>query len=228
MLTKWLDRIEARVGRHRGIRNLMNIVVIGTVFVYLADFILPFLADGRSMSGLLAFSKARIMQGQIWRLVTFIFVPERSAHLLLLAFGLYFDWLMGDMLQNTWGTFRFTLFYTVGMLGAVISGCITGYATAYYLNMSLMLAVACIQPDMKISPLGLGGMVQLRMKWVALLAVAMMVLPLVQAASWRQAVGLIAALLNVILFFADKMITQARNAWRHYQWKRNWKSGWKR
>lgn len=226
MLSKLLDRLEARVGRHKGVRNLMNIIVIGTVFVFLADYILPLFAGGTTMSSMLAFNKSRIMQGEIWRVVTFVFVPTGGTNLLLLAIGLYFDWIMGDMLQNYWGTLRFTLFYTVGMLGAVIGGCITGYATSYYLNMSLMLAMACIHPDMQ---LRLYGILNLKLKWLALLSLLMMVLPMLSAWSgWQQPVAMALSLLNVLLFFSDRLLTRLRDAWRHYQWKRKWRSSWKR
>ena len=225
MLSDLLNRLEARVGRHRGVRNLMTIIVIGTVFVYLADYILPLTGSGTTMAGLLSFNKNRILAGQVWRLLTFVFVPTGSGSLILFAVSLYFYWLMGEYLQNHWGTFRFTIFYTVGMLGAVISGCITGYATAYYLNMSLMLAMACIYPDMEMN---LYGFIKLRLKWLALLSVAMMVLPLLRSHGWQQPVALIAALLNVILFFSDRMIGQLRQFRRHQQWKRSWRSGWKR
>lgn len=223
MLSRFLDRLENRVGRHKGIRNLMTIIVIGTVIVFAADMLLPSIV-GFSLSSYLSFSKAAIMRGQIWRLITFVFVPMDS-HILLLAISLYFYWLMGMQLQNQWGTFRFTLFYTGGMLGSVISGCITGYATAYYLNMSLMLAVAALYPNM---PLRLYGILEIRLKWMALLSVVMMVLPLLGSSGWQQPVALAMALVNVLLFFLDKMIGQVRDAYRRYKWKQNWRGGWKR
>lgn len=225
MISRFLDRLEARVGRHTGVRNLMTIIVIGTVIVYLADYILPLLTGGTSLSGLLYFNRDRILKGEIWRVITFIFVPGGGANLLLLAISLYFDWLMGQMLQTHWGTFRFTLFYTVGMLGTVLAGCITGYATSYYLNTSLMLAMACIQPEM---PLRLYGVVEIRLKWLALISVGMMVLQLLPALSWANVLALIVSLANVVLFLSDKLTDSIRNAWRHYQWKKNWRSGWKR
>ncbi len=225
MIDRLIGKLEQKVGRHRGIRNLMSIVVIGTVVVYLADYISMMVQPGMSLSRWLHFDKALIMRGQIWRLITFVFVPSGSANLLFLAIGLYFDWLMGELLQNHWGTFRFTLYYTVGMLGAVIAGCITGYTTAYYLNMSLMLAMACIQPDF---PLRLYGVLEIRMKWLALLSVIMMALPLITSWSWIEFMTMAAALINVILFFGGRLIDQMKKAWRHYLWKRNWRSGWKR
>lgn len=223
MFSRLLDRLEARVGRHKGIRNLMTIIVFGTALVYIADMLLPFML-GSTLSSYLSFSKNAIMRGEFWRLITFVFAPEGYSHLLLLAISLYFYWMMGDHLQNYWGTFRFTLFYTVGVLGAVISGCITGYATTYYLNMSLMLAMAIIHPNMKMR---LYGMLELRLKWFALISVVMMVLPLISYGTWKDAVALAVALLNVILFFTDRLITQIRDAYRRYTWKKNWRNGWK-
>lgn len=224
MLSRLLDRLEARVGRHKGIRNLMSIVVFGTALVYLADLLLPFLT-GTSFSGYLTFNKQLIMRGQIWRLFTFIFVPMESSHILLLAISLYFYWMIGDRLQNDWGTFRFTLYYTTGMLGSVISGCITGYATSYYLNMSLLLAMACIHPNM---PMRLYGFVELRLKWLALFSAVMMVLPVLNYGGWREGVALAVALVNVLLFFLDKMLLLIKDAYRRYTWRRNWRNGWKR
>ena len=225
MISKLLDRLEARFGRHKGIRNLMFIIVVGMAAVYLADYILPAVANGRTLSSYLRFSKTGIMHGELWRLVTFVFVPMESYNILLFAISLYFYWMMGSLLQNRWGTLRFTVFYITGMLGSVISGCITGYATSYYLNMSLMLAVACIYPDMQLS---LYGFLNLRLKWFALLSLLGMALPLINVRGWQQPVALAVALMNVLLFFADKLVKYVKQSWRHYQWKRNWRSGWRR
>lgn len=224
MITRFLERLEARFGRHRGISNLMTIIVLGTSFVYIADLMLPTLMGGASLSSYLMFNRALILQGQVWRLITFIFVPLES-HLLLLIISLYFDWIMGQHLQNEWGTLRFTLFYAVGMLAAIISGFLTGYTTSYYLNTSLMLAVAILHPNM---PIHLYGIIEVRLKWLALLSLALIVVPLLGGVSWAEAGAVIAALLNLIMFFIDHMIALGRNAYRRYMWKKNWRGGWKR
>lgn len=224
MLSKFIARLEARFGRHRGVRNLMGIVVGGTVLVYLADFLL-LMVTGLSLSAQLSFNRTAILQGQIWRLVTFVFVPTGSSHILLLAINLYFDWLMGEMLQSHWGTFRFNLFYFTGLLGTIISGMITGYATAYYLNLSLMLAMACIQPEM---PLQLYGIIKIPLKWLALFSLAMMLLPLLSAFDWRTLLCVLISLINVLLFLADRLMEQLRNARRRRQWKNQWRDGWRR
>jgi len=63
-----------------------------------------------------------------------IFMPPSSSPVFLLI-SLMFYWYLGTSLQNTWGTFRFTVYYLCGMLGAILAGLITGYATNTYLNL---------------------------------------------------------------------------------------------
>ena len=59
-----------------GIPNLMRFIVIGTVAVYLL-----YLLTGYNMGiyQLLAFSPYHILRGQVWRLVTFIFLPSTAS-----------------------------------------------------------------------------------------------------------------------------------------------------
>ena len=57
---------------------------------------------------------------------------------------LYKYLLIGMSLENQWGSFRFNVYYLCGMAGTVLAGIITGYATNYYLNLSLFLAFALL------------------------------------------------------------------------------------
>ena len=89
MMNRLLDRLEGKVGRHKGVRNLMTIISVGIAIVFVADLFLPQLLGGTALSDYLRFDKAAIMRGQIWRLLTFVFVPM-SSNLLWLIFSLYF------------------------------------------------------------------------------------------------------------------------------------------
>lgn len=139
MFEKLLSRGERRFGRYFGIPKLMMILCIGMGVTYVADYLLA--AYHISLSYYLMFDREAIFHGQIWRLVSFIFMPPSSSPVFLLI-SLMFYWYLGTSLQNTWGTFRFTVYYLCGMLGAILAGLITGYATNTYLNLSLFLACA--------------------------------------------------------------------------------------
>ena len=95
----WLDRFCYKHPR-LGIPNLMNYVVIGTAIVYLLDMFSEYYC-----SYLLAFSPALILRGQVWRLISFVFIPL-NYNLLFLALSLYFYWMVGTTLEREWGSVR--------------------------------------------------------------------------------------------------------------------------
>ena len=139
----WLYKLERRFGRF-GITNLMLYIVTTMLFVAIFDMVIGF-----PLSRWLALIPAYVMQGQIWRLITFIFLPPATSPLALVL-SLYFYYIMGSTLERVWGTFRFNLYYLFGMVGCMIAGLITGYGTNVYLNLSLFLAFAYLFPEHKV------------------------------------------------------------------------------
>ena len=111
-----LDKLNRKLGRY-AIRNLMTIIVIGTALVWFFDTTVYRLTSV-SITQYLYFNKALILQGEVWRVFTFIFVPGYSS-LFSLAISLYFYWLIGNTLESEWGSFKFDLFYLCGVLGAI-------------------------------------------------------------------------------------------------------------
>ena len=139
----WKHKIN-RILRKIAIPQLMYIVSGGMAVVFLAEYFMPELG----LSGILALDMSRVMQGEIWRLVTFVFMPS-SYSLLWLFFGIYFNILLGNGLERELGSDRFTLYYLTGMLGAIAAALLTGWGTNLYLNLSLFFAFALYYPDLK-------------------------------------------------------------------------------
>lgn len=218
MLKKLLDSLERRLGRMGGINNLMTWIVLIMGGVYVADLVLA-PSMGISLSSYLVFSKEAILRGQIWRLVTFIFLPPTSSLLFIIIQLLFYNFL-GNMLQSHWGRLRFNLFYFTGMIFNIIAGMITGYATSYYLNLSLFLAVALLYPEMQIN---IYGILPIRMKWLALVDV-LLLLPGLLTGTWGMRVAIVLSLANVLLFFYDRFLQQFKEARRRYEWKKNWRN----
>ncbi len=73
------DAVERFCARHPrfGIPNLMRYIVIGNVVVYF----LSMLSRNTDAAALdfLAFNLNSLLHGEIWRIVTYIFVPEYSS-----------------------------------------------------------------------------------------------------------------------------------------------------
>ncbi|MBO7297832.1 MAG: rhomboid family intramembrane serine protease [Clostridia bacterium] len=208
-----LDKLERKIGRF-ALRNLMTVIVAVTAVVWLLEMVV-YGRTGFSIYYWLYFDKALILQGQVWRVVTFVFIAEQY-NILYLALSLYFYWLIGNSLENEWGSFRFNIFYLCGVLGAVASGFITEYATNYYLNLSLFLAFAILYPDFSVL---LFYILPIKVKWLAIVDLVLLVV-LAIFSSWIERIALIVALLNIALFFWRIPFDKLRARHRRKKWQK--------
>ena len=70
-----LNRLEKKFGNFY-IRNLMLIIIAGNLLVYLFTMI-----KGNFLINRLVLDSNKILQGEIWRLITFIFIPPVTSPL---------------------------------------------------------------------------------------------------------------------------------------------------
>jgi len=217
----WLQKLDYKFGRN-AIRNLMSFIVFGMALVFLADLVMS-VQTGRSLSSILVFDREAIFSGQIWRIVSFVFIPPSSS-ILFIILSLYFYWLMGSAMEDEWGSFKFDVFYLCGVTGSAAAGLITGYATNNYLNMSLFLAFALLFPEFKIN---LFFVLPIKVKYLAYLDAAYLFV-LLLISSWQGRIALLVALINIALFFWRDFIDGTKRIIRKIKWKRNSrKAGWK-
>jgi hypothetical protein len=139
----WLNKLERRFGGF-GIPNLMMYITSTTLIFTLVEMF-----GGVPVRLWLSFSREMILRGQVWRLITFLFV-DYSGSLFTLVLMLYFYYWIGCRLEYAWGVFQFTLYYLLGTIGAILGGFITGVSSATYLNLSLFLAYAALFPNEEI------------------------------------------------------------------------------
>ena len=146
--------------RNKGIPNLMLYIVLGNAIVYLMSTA----AQNYTLYNILCFDRAAILQGQVWRLVTYVFTSFSTGNILLVAISYLCYYSIGKAIENIWGTCRFNLFYLSGVLlmdifamcfgGISIQSGNTIYvATEYYrsmgstLNLTLFLSYATLYPN---------------------------------------------------------------------------------
>jgi len=193
---KWINKLERKYG-HLGISNLMLYIVAITGLVYVA---LYYDASGMIYYKLTMDPNA-VMQGEIWRLITYIFIPPSTSPVFL-AFILYFYYMIGKSLEDEWGTFKFNLYYLIGILGTTLAAFITGYsATTFYLNMSLFLAFAWIYPNYTIR---IFFFIPVQVKYLALFYLLYLVVALIFN-PMSEKIAAIVSLLNYFLFFGKDM-----------------------
>ena len=129
--------------RDWGIPNLMLYISIGTALVYLFTMT----TDNYVLYDWLYFDRALILQGQVWRLVSYALLMNQG-NIFFMIIGLMCYYSMGRAMENVWGTFRFNLFYLSGILiNDIYCMIFGGYADVYYLNLSLFLGYATLYPN---------------------------------------------------------------------------------
>ena len=215
-----IDKLNRRFGRF-AIQNLMTVIIGAMALVFVCDMMI-YSTKGVSVISVLTFSKSAIFAGEIWRILTFIFLPPET-RLIFIIFALYLYWLIGSTLEENWGAFKFNLFYLCGIVGTIISGLITGYATNSFLNLSLFLAFAILFPDFELRVFFL---IPVKIKYFALLyLVSIIYMLIVLPLSYK--IAIIVSLANVALFFTRDFIDGIKNLHRRLKFKRSADIYWK-
>ena len=213
VIQRWLDRFCYKHSRF-GIPNLMLVVVIGNALVWLLDQF----STGFSLSSALSFVPYYILRGEVWRLITFVFVPTTNK-VLLLAISLYFYYWLGSILERQWGTTKFTVFYLLGLVLNIIAGFILYLVLPYpvatismhYVNLSLFFAFATLYGDMQVLLI----IIPVKVKWLAWADAALFALDIILALAKIPSLGLLAlvgvvapivAILNYLIFFWDDLM----------------------
>ena len=207
-MKKLYDGVQRFCAAHPrfGIPNLMRVIVIGNVAVYVL-MLLTQANDANALS-FLTFNLNALLHGEVWRLVTFVFVPAYSSPFALLI-SLYFYYWIGSTLERQWGTAKVNLYYISGalltVLGVVLASLITGnpYLTAAgtgYVNLSMFFAFAFLFPNTTVL---LFFILPVKMKWLAYLDGALFAFDIIKAIgahNWAGVVLPIVALLNFAVF----------------------------
>lgn len=121
----------------------MLYISIGTALVYLFSIG----TQSSLLFDVLCFDRAAILQGQVWRLFSYVFTYSAGGPLLT-AIGLICYYSLGRAMENLWGTLRFNLFYLCGLvLMDVFCMIFGGAADVTYLNLSLFLSYATLYPN---------------------------------------------------------------------------------
>ena len=184
-----------------GIPNLMLYIVAANVVVYLLDAF-----SSSTLSLALYFSPELVLRGEIWRILTFAFVPGGSGFLFLIY--CYFTYSMGVTLERQWGTAKFTCYYLGGILftvvGAMAVSLISGISVSVFsasdVTFAMFLAFAVMFPDATFLLFPLP--IPIRAKYIAYLDLAYFAYDIVSpilAGLWPYCIVPLMALLNVMI-----------------------------
>ena len=201
-----IDSLEAKFGR-LAIPGLLRVVVAFNALVYLLYKLNP------DFISLLTLNPARILHGEIWRLATYIFIPQFGGifpDYLSVALYLWFLWFIGDGLEQSMGAFRLNLFYLTGMIGTTVAAFFFGSGfSGGMLNASLFYAFARFYPDMEIY---LFFVLPVKIKWLAWISAFFLLVatPLLFVGNrLLYYISVVIMLANYLLFFGPQIWREA-------------------
>ena len=211
---KLLNRLERKIGRF-ALPNLMFFIVICQFAIFAAQMIFP----EKDLIGLLMLDRGEILNGQVWRLISFIFIPPSSS-IIFMIFSLYFYYMIGSSLESQWGSFKFNVYYLMGMIGTIAAAFITGYAINTYLNFSLFFAFALLFPNYEVN---LFFFIPIKVKYLALLDAVFFIVMFI-IGDWATRLSIIASLINFFLFFGGDFIRLIKDQIYYAKTRRNFKN----
>lgn len=165
----WMNKLERKLGRYA-----VPYITRYLVFANLIGYFLKMIGGGVIMQWL-DFSPYHILHGQIWRLLTWVFVPSSGLSVWALLFMVCLL-MLGQNMEMALGTFRMNVYFVGGILlsdigglliygisWAILGAGIPIYLSMYYILFSLYLMLGLFMPDAEVR---LYFVLPIRMKWL--------------------------------------------------------------
>ena len=199
-----LDKLERRFRRY-GIPNITLYLIMGQVLLFMA-----------SRSGSFDIGRALLipelaLQGEWWRLITFLFIPPIT-NVVFAFFAWYLFYLMGSALEGHWGTFRYNLFLLIGYVFTVAASFLVPGSTAtnVFIGGSVFLAFAFLYPDFV---LYIFFILPVKIRWLALITWIGYCWQLL-AGSWETRYLVLASIGNFLVFFGRDILWKIKSGRR--------------
>lgn len=205
-----------RFFRNIALENLMTYVAASMAIIFMGD-----LLTENMITPLLIFNREAILAGQVWRIITFLLVPQTHS-VLWIAVSVYFYWFLGRDIEDSWGSHNLTLYVLLGAAMLIGVGFLTGFASSHYLYFSLFLVYAYLNPNREIR---LFALIPLAAKWIALIDIVFMLYGFAQAFAYYTVgaggtaagiqLSILASFVCFAVFFGRTYIERFRSRIRH-------------
>ncbi len=193
---EWINKLEKRFGG-LAIENLALYLIGGQVIVFALNYLF------QVSVGWFYFNPILFMKGEVWRIVTFLFVPPSAFHELLLPFAWYFFWIISSGLESQWGVFKFNLYIFSGAFLTLISSLLLPYGlyTNNWIALSVLFAFATLYPNWQFMMMLI---IPMKIKWLAWFSLALVVLTFL-GADWIGRLAILVSLANYAVYFSKDL-----------------------
>jgi membrane associated rhomboid family serine protease len=206
--------LESRL-RRWAVPNPTAIIIAGQVVLFLLQMAREAGQIGGDPFAMIYLDPGRVLQGEVWRLVTFAFVPPQTA-LIWAIFGWLIFYFFGTTLENSWGTYRYNVFLFIGLIANIAAAFVAwgmgalAIADNGFLYGTVFLAFARLYPDFVIN---LFLILPIRIKWLALVAWIGYGYAFV-VGGWMGRMLIIASLTNYLVFFGREHFRDLKQSHR--------------
>ena len=199
-----LDTLDRKFRRY-AIPNVTLYLILGQVLFFV------FQMSGRFILERVLLIPDRVLMGEWWRLITFLFIPPLT-NPIFAFFAWYMFYLMGTALEGHWGAFRYNLFLIVGYIVTVAVTFVSPMyaATNVFIGGSVFLAFAFLYPDFV---LYIFFIIPVKIKWLALLTWLGYAYEIL-VGSWDIRLLVLASISNFFLFFGKDIIWRMKSGKR--------------
>jgi membrane associated rhomboid family serine protease len=215
-----LDKLERKFGRF-AIKGLPLYIVSLNMFVFLLTLIqVEFLQY-------LILVPSLVLKGEVWRLVTYIFIPPQISYsgIPWILFALYLYFIFASGLEHEWGSFKFNIYYFIGMLGTTVAAFIIPIpATSSFIDLSIFLAFAYLYPDYEIR---IFMIIPVKVKYLGWLSWAYIIFQLI-VYPWIGKLYVIIPILNFFLFFGKDIYIRYKTRGSSIYRKRKYREGYRK
>lgn len=196
----WIDWLEDKIG-HLAIPHITRGIVILNALVFILGGINPTFTQSLTLDPYV------ISNGEFWRLITFLFVPETTS-ILFVIFYLLFTWWVGDALEAEWGAFKVNLYWLIGMISlALVAFFLVGYqVNNAFLYSSLILVFGTLFPRVELMLFPIPLPIQAR--FLAIFDAIILAIYFIFHPSLRYVI--LASIVNYLLFFIPSFISDYR------------------
>lgn len=198
--------------RNFGVEDLMLYAVITIGVVWAVEYILRI-----DLSSYLMFVRDDILKGQIWRVVSFMFVPQ-SGGPISTFFWLILYYSIGTNLERYWGKAAFNLYYIIGTVLLAVGGFFSGIVIAHYFYMSLFIAYAILNPNDRLLMLAI---IPIKVKYLAFIDVLYMIYDFIVYPIAPIRVSIIMPVILLFIFFGGDIINSIKAKKRYNDFKKN-------
>ena len=221
---EFLNKMEKKFGRF-AIHNLSTYIIALYVAGYLMSVIAP------EFLNYLTLEPYYILRGQIWRLLTWVIVPPTTLGFAAIIM-LFFYYSVGNLLERTWGAFRYNVYIFSGMAAMVIGAFVLYFAlggrtlfglaiSTYYINMTIFLAFASTYPDTQVM---LYFLIPIKMKWLGIVYGALLLSDFLRY-NWVMKVIMLVSTLNFLVYFIYTRKNGIKRDFRRWDYNRRNQQG---